>query len=442
MKGPRFSGNTANRIVMVIILAGLASIVILSPVASLGITGAEATFCLGFILLFAFYLAKILKDLRLPVISSYIFAGVICGPYVLNLLSASVVQDLQLLDDMALALIALMAGGEMKIGVIRQKKTAFMSIIGAQILLSFAGAVLVIFLMSGHIDFLSEKSAGVVLAVGLLFGLVTAARSPSTTIGVITETRAKGPLTELIIGVTVILDVIILVLVAFILPLSRALSDPAVSFSLAFVRDLSIEIFGSIGMGLLFGMIVGSYVKFVKEYLPLFLIGIGFVGSVVCRHYNLEPLLAFMVAGFIVENFTYLGDDLLKALQRSSFPVFVIFFAISGASINLDALKAMWVLALVLVIMRALAFFGGSMIAGRISPHVRPFARSMWQGFLPQAGVTIGIAVVVERRLSWGGEVKAIILAVVAINQLIGPIALKYLLVKKGETGKKTLGSA
>lgn len=441
MNGVTLRQKTANRIVTVIILVGLASVVMLSPVASMGESGAEVTFCLGFILLFAYYLARILKDLRLPVISSYIFAGVICGPYVLNLLSAGVVRELQLFDDVALALIALMAGGEMKIAVIKEKKSAFFSVIGAQVVLSFLGAMLVIVLMSGHIDFLAGKGMEVVIAVGLLFGLVTAARSPSTTIGVITETRARGPLTELLIGVTVILDVIILVLVAFVLPLSRALVEPGVSFSLSFVRELSVEIFGSIGFGLLFGMIIGSYVKFVKGFLPVFLIGIGFVGSIICRHLHLEPLLAFMIAGFVLENFSELGDDLLKALQRSSFPVYVIFFAISGASINIDALRAMWMLAIVLVVVRALAFWGGSVFASRVSEHVRPYANSMWLGFLPQAGVTIGIAVLAERRLPWGGEIKAIILAVVAINQLIGPIVLKFLLERKGEAGKAGYGS-
>jgi Kef-type K+ transport system membrane component KefB len=436
MSASRFQGKTANRIATILILIGLAAIVVLSPIASFGVSGAEATFCLGFMLLFAYYLAKILKELRLAAISSYIFAGVIAGPYVLNLLSADVVRELQLFDDMALSIIALIAGGEMKLRVLRAKTSAFLSVITAQIALSFAGAMLVVFCAGGQIDFLSGTGIEVVIATGLLFGLVTAARSPATTIGVITETRAKGPLTELLIGITVILDVIILIMVAFILPFSRALSDPDVAFSLLFAKDLAVEMFGSIGIGLLFGSIVILYIKWVKEHLPLFLIGLGFVGSVVCRYYHLEPLLAFMVAGFIVENYSARGDELIRALERSSFPVFVIFFAISGASINLNALGSMWGLALILVCVRAAAFYSGTYVASRISADIKPYAHSMWLGFLPQAGVTIGIAALIERRFPWGGEIKTIILAVVAINQLIGPIALKFLLEKKGEAGK------
>jgi Kef-type K+ transport system membrane component KefB len=429
-------GRIMNTMATVVILAGLATVVILSPVSSMGVSGEEATFCLGFILLFAYYLAKILKEARLPVISSYIFAGMICGPYVINILSRGVVTELQLFDDMALAIIALIAGGEMKLRILRAKKRAFLSVIAAQIAFSFAGALLVIFFARDSIQFLAGRGGETVVAVALIFGLVTAARSPSTTIGVITETRSKGPLTELLIGVTVILDIIILVLVAFILPLAEALSNPAVSFSMSFARGLMIEIFGSIGIGVVFGIIVGSYIKWVREYLPLFLVGLGFAGSVFCRHYHLEPILAFMIAGCVIENFTYLGEELIRALERSSFPVYVIFFAISGASINLDALRAMWPLALVLVIMRAGAFYAGSFAAARIAADVKPYARSMWLGFLSQAGVTLGIASLVERRFSWGGDIKTIILAVVAVNQMLGPIALKVVLERKGETGK------
>jgi Kef-type K+ transport system membrane component KefB len=422
-----------NRLITLGVLFGLAAIVILSPASSMGRAEAEETFSLGFILLFAYYLASILKDFKLPMISSYILAGVVCGPYVINLLSERVVVSLQLFDDMALAIIALVAGGEMKLRVLSEKRKAFLSLIVAQVAFSFVGAAIVIFLAKGRIGFLAGAPIGAVAAVALILGVVTAARSPATTIGVVTETRAKGPLTELIVGVTVILDVIILVLVAFVVPLASLISDPSASFTFSFAKDLILEVVGSIGVGILLGITIGSYIRWVGEFLPLFLVGAGFIGSMICRFYNFEPLLAFMVAGFFVENFSYMGDDLIKALEKSAFPVYVVFFAISGASINLDALARMWHLAIVLVVMRAAAFYAGSLAASRVSLHVKPFARSIWMGFLPQAGVTIGIASIVGRRFQWGDEVKTIILAVVALNQLIGPVALKLLLVRKGE---------
>jgi Kef-type K+ transport system membrane component KefB len=142
-----------------------------------------------------------------------------------------------------------------------------------------------------------------------------------------------------------------------------------------------------------------------------------------------------MIAGFMVENFTLQGDRLIVGLERSAFPVYVIFFAISGATIDLGALKEMWVLALILVAVRALMFYGGTLAASRVARDLRPHAHSLWSGFLAQAGVTIGIASLIDRRFTWGGDLKTIVLAVVAINQLIGPVLLKWLLERKGEAG-------
>jgi Kef-type K+ transport system membrane component KefB len=142
-----------------------------------------------------------------------------------------------------------------------------------------------------------------------------------------------------------------------------------------------------------------------------------------------------MVAGFFIENYSALGERLIRGLERSAFPVYVIFFAISGASIDLAALRASWLLALILVLVRAAAFYAGSFLAAVAVRDLRPHAHSLWSGFLAQAGVTMGIASLIERRVEWGGEVKTIALALVAINQLIGPVVLKFLLEKKGEAG-------
>ncbi len=99
--------NLINRIFSLVLLLGLAALVLLTPVFSRGLSDGQSTFCLGFILLFGYYLAKLLEGFRLPSITSYIIAGIICGPFVLNLLSPAVVDSLQLFDDVALSIIAL-----------------------------------------------------------------------------------------------------------------------------------------------------------------------------------------------------------------------------------------------------------------------------------------------------------------------------------------------
>jgi Kef-type K+ transport system membrane component KefB len=422
------------RLISLGVLLLLALFVLRSPLAAGDQVGAKATFCLGFILLFGYYLARTLEAARLPAITSYILVGVVCGPFVLNLLSTDVIAELSRLDDLALAIIALMAGGEMRLAMLRARAGAFASVIAFQIVFSMLGAIGVIFLMKSQISAVDVWNAKTIIAVGLLFGLVTVARSPATTIGVVTETRARGPLTEVLIGVTVLLDVVILLMAAVIVPAAQTLVSGS-AFSLEFATELGLEVFGSILAGLFFGLSLRFYIRWVGGYLPLFILGMGLIGSAVCHHYHLSPLLSFMIAGFYVENFSLLGDRLIVGLEKSAFPVYVLFFAISGASIDLAALRVSWILALALVGMRMAAFYVGSFAASRFVPSLRSHGHSMWSGFLAQAGVTIGIAAIIEKRFAFGADIKTIVLATVAINQLIGPIALKLLLQRSGEAG-------
>ena len=431
---PTVAGS--RRIVPIVVLLTLAMLVTLTPIAQRGVAGEEATFCLGFMLIFAFFLAKVLGSFALPEISGYIIAGVLCGPYAMNILSEDVVHSLQALDDVALAIIALIAGGEMRLAFLRKSTGAIMAVIAGQIVMSFVGAFAVIFVVGGRLSFVEGAGIGGAVAVALVLGLVTAARSPATTIGVVTETRSKGPFTNLVVGVTVILDVLVLVMVALAVPTARVLTFAGESFSLDFSRELAVDLAGSFALGFFFGVFIGAYIRWVGKRLPVFLVATGFIGSLVTRHYHLEPLLAFMIAGFIVQNFTVMGDKLIRGLEKSALPVYVVFFAISGASIDLDALRSMWLLAFVLVAMRAAAFYTGSILGGAVAPSVRPHARALWMGFLSQAGVTIGIASILERQFEWGAALKTLILAVVALNQLIGPVALKYILVRRGEAGR------
>jgi Kef-type K+ transport system membrane component KefB len=345
------------------------------------------------------------------------------------------VGSLQLFDDVALSIIALIAGGEMRKSVIRSRGKSFFGVIAGQMVFVFAGAILVALILDGKMGDVPSGGTRNTVAVALLLGLVIVARSPATTIGVITELRSKGPVTEILIGVTVLLDVLVLVMAAFFIPAAELLVDPGGSFSVDFVAHLGLEIAGAIAAGIFFGVLIGIYIRWIGGYLPVFLLAIGLVGSGVCRHYHFEPLLAFMVAGFIVQNYSKFGDKLIKGLERSAFPVYVIFFAISGAAIDLGALREMWFVALILVVIRAACFYAGTLTAARVVRDLRPYAHSMWSGFLAQAGVTIGLASLVEKRMSWGADFYTIVLAMVAINQLIGPVLLKYLLERNGEAG-------
>jgi Kef-type K+ transport system membrane component KefB len=125
-------------------------------------------------------------------------------------------------------------------------------------------------------------------------------------------------------------------------------------------------------------------------------------------------------------------------MDQVSMPIFVAFFAITGASINVNILKESWILGLILVFSRTVMIFIGSTISGRLSGDSPVIYKNSWLGFITQAGVGLGLLTEVVRRFpEFGIPVQSILIAAITLNQLIGPIAFKHGLRKAGEIGKK-----
>ena len=194
------------------------------------------------------------------------------------------------------------------------------------------------------------------------------------------------------------------------------------------------ELFGSILAGTVIGWLLGQYLKRKIPYVSVFIFGLIFFVSRFAPLIHLNILLIFIVAGFLVENLTPLGEALLSVVDRSSLIIYVLFFGVAGASLDLAALKETWFLALVLVVIRLLAIwistYWGSVLA-KAGEAVKKYS---WMGFVSQAGVGLGLAIMIERTFpGWGSDFKTLILAVIAINQILGPILFKYALIQSGD---------
>ncbi|MFQ6083834.1 MAG: cation:proton antiporter [Candidatus Aminicenantia bacterium] len=394
----------------------------------------------GFILIVAFLFGKIITRWKLPMISGFIIGGALCGPYILKLISVQQVKNLQLLDGLALSLIALTAGGELKLRQLRRRFKGIAAITFSQTIFLIIGFVLFVFLAKSLFSFLPDNNFSQILAFSLLLGVLAVATSPSTTIAIITETRAKGDLTDLVLSITIIKDVLVIILFALFLSFARFLTFPRHTFDVSFLLDLLRDIGGSF----LFGGIIGAgiifYLKYIKAEITLFILGISFFSYQISYYFNFHPLLICMVAGFLVENFSAQGEGLINAIENSSLPIYVIFFAISGASLNLNILQNTWTVALLIVVLRASFKFLGTYLGARFSGEEINIQRLSWMGFISQAGVALGMAIIIERTFpQWGAQFKALILAVIAINQIIGPILLQRIIFQAGEAGKKEI---
>lgn len=398
----------------------------------------STSLALGFILVFAYLAGNNLKRLSLPKITGFIIAGIFCGPYVFNFISQADVQDLQLLDGLALSLIALTAGGEMRIERLRKQLRTISSIVFFQTFWVLLGFLALGLIGRSFISFFGGMSLVQLFAFSLLLGTLMTPTSPATTIAVMTETRSEGRYTDLILGSAVVKDFFVIVLFSFSLSFSKSVIAPSQQFDLRFLLHILGEVGGSVLIGVLVGGGIILYLKIIKRDVVIFILAVAFFSYQISHNYGYHPLLICLVAGFFAENFSSQGKVLISAIEKSSMPVYVVFFAISGASLNLNALRQTWLLALICVFLRGFLKFSGTFIGARLTGEDKGIQTRGWAGFLSQAGVALGMAIVIQDSFpGWGDEFMALVLAIIAINQIVGPVFLQRLLIKVDEAGKK-----
>ncbi len=409
--------------------------------------GVSPTLVLGFLLLAAYCTGFLLGKFGLPRITGYILAGLVLGPHFLSFFSNDAVADLDFLNSLALAFIAFCAGGELRLSNILGKLKNILFLISGVTSVVFIGVTLTVFFMSGSIPFIAAHKQTVRLAISMIFGVIAVARSPSSAIAIISETHAKGDYTETVLSVTIVMDVVIIMLFGVVVSFCQVVISEDSMIDTSFILGLLLEIIVAFVFGFLLGKAIVFLIENVKVEFPVVIIGLGFMvikfSHLLGAHLNenlniginLEPLLICMAAGFTVENFSEHGETFLAKMDRVSLPIYVAFFAITGASINIEVLVAGWYLGLVIVFSRIVMIVIGSYFSGRISGDRPVNYRHTWLGFITQAGVSIGLLTEIVRRFpEIGIPIQTILIASITLNQLIGPIAFKYALKKVGET--------
>ena len=435
---------------LMLILSSMALLVFADPFSIPA--AVSPTLILGFMLLAAYCIGFLLEPFGLPRITGYIFAGLILGPYFLKFYSKDAVADLSFLNSLALAFIAFCAGGELKLANLRKKLKSIIFLICGVTSVVFLGVTLIVFFLSGLIPFMRDYNGVTRFAISALFGVIAVARSPSSAIAVISETKAKGNYTDIVLSVTIAMDVVIIIFFAVVMSACEILMSSGSSISLNFLSGLLFEIVIAFVLGFLLGKVIIFLIEKIKIEFPVVITAMGFLvikfshllGEYLQAnleiHLNLEPLLICMAAGFTVQNFSKHGTTFLKRMDDMSYPIYIAFFAITGASINIDVLKSAWFLGLVIVISRILMIFVGSYLSGRLAGDQPRIYKNTWLGFITQAGVSLGLLAEVVRRFpEIGIPIQTILVSAITLNQVVGPIAFKVALFKVGEakTGEK-----
>lgn len=398
-----------------------------------------SAYALGIVLICGYIFGKMAKKINLPSITGYILAGVLVGPYGLELITTKNVADLQLLNGLALSLIALNAGGEIKYSSLKKNRKSIVSILLFQTIFIIAGIIGMVVLMREFFPFFADttvfRDLNSLIAAGLLMGIISTASAPSTTLAVIVDSKTKNRHTDLVLSIVMLKDIVILFIFVIGLSVSRSLAG-GVEFKASMLFTVFLEIVGSIVIGIAIGVVIVFYLKIKLRNHIIFLLAISFFAYEIFAPLHLHPLLIMMIAGFVVQNFSSRGEKLIQALESISPPVYTVFFCLIGTALKLDYLQSFFILALLIALLRIVFKFAGTYVGGVVSSEDSIVKNNGWMAFISQAGVSLGMAKIIEKNLNvFGGKLFSLIVSVIVINEIIGPLLLKFFVDKtKGKS--------
>jgi Kef-type K+ transport system membrane component KefB len=403
----------------------------------LAIAGTELAF--GYLLLTAYFAAKVISRLGLPRLTGYILAGVVTGPFVLDLVSHPMTAQLKVVNGVAVCLLGLTAGSELKLRLVRPLMRTLRAITWFAVLGSMVAIAAVLFLMRPLLPFLDAMTFTQALVVCLLIGVALSAQSPAVVMALVSETAADGPLTRVMLASVVVADLVVITCFSVVSALAGSVIGDDIDLGRT-ALSVMWELVGSAGFGVAIGMLLGAFVRYVQGGASLFAIMVCVVVAEIGGRIHLDPLIVMLAAGIWLENYSRTNASaLLQQFESAQLPVFLVFFALAGAKLDLGSLYHSIIPVAVLALARGTSFYLGARTACRRTEAPAVVTQYAWFAMVPQAGLALALALLLQKTFPTFGDGAAVLLfGVVAVNELIAPVVLKRLLLRSGEAGKRT----
>jgi trehalose-6-phosphate synthase/Kef-type K+ transport system membrane component KefB len=408
-------------------------------VRRMGMGGAAATdsgtaLPLGFTLVVALVSGEILRRFRLPKLTGYLLFGLLLGPYLGNVITVEMARQLQTVTGVSTALIAFIAGLTLNFERLGRRAHGVARVIGTTLTIAMAGLFAVVWLVWPWLAIAPDAHGLGKLIIAALFVVVVISFSPTMTAAVVAETGARGRMSDLVLAIVVVADLVVLVLFSVLMQLGRVtLGDSPAEISV--LPTLVWEIGGALSFGSLVGALLALYLRYVARETTLVLLGACVLLSQVGATQRFEPLLAAMAAGMVISNIAVPQGDALKvAIQRGALPVLIVFFVAVGTSLQLHVLAEMGTVALALVLLRIGLISLGLAVGLRGSRIDRRASAYAWTGLISQAGITLGLASVLAVEFpTWGARIQMLLVALIGIDELVGPALFRIGLARAGE---------
>lgn len=371
---------------------------------------------------------RIVKKFNLPNVTGYLVAGLVIGPYVLNLLPQLAVEQMSIITNVALGFIAFSIGGSFKIDNLKA--------LGAKILVItlFEACTASLFVT------LAVTLFGFDIPMALALGAIAAATAPATTLLVAKQYNANGPVTRMLLPVVAMDDAICIILFSVMTSIASVIATGSQLSVLDMILDPVREIGLSLVAGAIIGFIVAMCSRFFKSRanrISVIICSI-FLCVALADKFDLSSLLVCMMNSAIMVNFSKESDKMLDVCDRWTPPLFLLFFVISGAELNLSVLKQIGVIGVIYLAARTLGKYLGATAGATIVKAEKNIRKYLGLTLIPQAGVAIAMSQLVITVLPmYGEQIRAVILAATLVYELTGPLITKAALTSAGEIQKQ-----
>lgn len=383
--------------------------------------------CLAVAMIAGLLMTRVMKPLHLPNVTGFLIAGLLIGPYVLNVFHSEDSATSAVITNIALGFIAFSIGVEFKFSNIKQlgMRVITITLLQACMATFLVDTVLII--------------AGFPLPLCLTLGAIASATAPAATLMVVRQYRAKGPVTNTLLPVVAMDDAIGLMLFSVSLSISQALSSNSALTVQATVLGPLKEIFLSLFFGCAIGLLIALAMRFFHSRgnrLCLAVAGV-LLGSAIASLWDLSSLLLCMAIGAMVVNLRKDAETVMDVVDSWTTPIFMLFFVLSGAELNLSVLPTVGLIGVLYILARSIGKYFGSYLGARIVKAEPAIRKYLGITLLPQAGVAIGMAQLALSSLpAFGTQIQAVVLSATLIYELIGPVLTKLALTAAGEIQK------
>jgi len=383
---------------------------------------------LGFILLFGLLAERLIQKIKLPTVTAFIIVGILIGPSLLDLINAQLISSSGLISNIALGIIAFSLGETFLF-------SSFKRIGKPVIYISIIASLLPCLLVTTGLHFL----LGQPLYLAILLGAISSATAPAATLMVVREYKARGSLTNTLFGVVAIDDAWCLILFALLFAFSKDMIQAANPSWLKVIYPFIKEIFFSVILGSLTALLcnfISRYIK-LKSDLLIYLLGFLLLNTGLALYFHLSILLTNIIFGAVLVNIgttSFKFFDLLKSVDA---PLYLLFFILAGANLEIGLLPGVWLCAIIFIISRSLGKIFGAYFGGYLSKAEDKIRKYLGWGLLPQAGVAIGLALIVKEEFPRLGDILfPTIIATTVFYEIAGPIFTRYALFASKEANE------